>query len=163
MSYFIYKGAKVFYGDKGQGSPLIIIHGNSVSSKMHGGFARKLRKSRRVISPDLPGHGKSDRIESWPHDFWYEHSNVIIELIRHLNLGKADLLGYSGGALIALNAALEQPDLIGRVIADSFEGESPVASFAENIFADRANDKKKIAAKIFWFLMHGRDWGRGCG
>jgi len=158
MSFFIYKEQKVFYSDKGSGEPLIIIHGNTVSSKMHFFLSRKLKKHLRVISIDLPGHGKSERVEKWPVDFWHENSRVVSALIKHLCLEKSILLGYSGGAQIALNVALENPELVSKAIADSFEGEHSVASYAENIFDDRNTDKKKSMAKIFWFLMHGLDW-----
>jgi len=158
MSYFLYNNKKVYYDIKGKGTPLIIVHGNSVSSKMHSGLANKLKQVFQVISIDLPGHGKSERIEEWPIDFWWENSNAVFELIQHLQLKKVNLLGYSGGAQIVLNVALEHPDVVSNVIADSFEGSVSVPDFAQNVFEDRANTKKSFLAKLFWFRMHGRDW-----
>lgn len=158
MSYFLYKNKKVYYQIKGSGVPLIIVHGNSVSSKMHTSLANKLKKTFRVISIDLPGHGKSERIEKWPSDFWWENAFAVYELIRHLNLKSVNLLGYSGGAQIVLNLALEHPEIVSKVIADSFEGETSVSSFAQNIFEDREKSKKNFIVRIFWFLMHGFDW-----
>lgn len=158
MSYFNYNQKKVYYYEKGVGSPIIIIHGNTASSKMQQGLVKKLQKDLRVISIDLPGHGKSERIDEWPIDFWYENSKVIYALIKHLDLKNVILLGFSGGALIALNTALEHPGLISKIIADSFQGEESIPNFAENIFASREADKKKILAKVFWFYMHGSNW-----
>lgn len=158
MSFIYYNNKRVYFSDKGKGRPLIIIHGNSVSSRMHKRLAKKLSSDYRVLSVDLPGHGSSERLEKWPVDFWYEHSKVIDKLIGHLSLENVVLLGYSGGALIALNAALEFPQHICSVIADSFEGEASVASFAENIHTDRSKDKKNVLAKLFWLAMHGLDW-----
>ena len=158
MSYFSYKNKKVYYNIKGKGLPLIIVHGNSVSSKMHRDLANKLKKNFQVISIDLPGHGKSQRISDWPIDFWWENSLAVYELIKHLNLKHVNLLGYSGGAQIVLNVGLEHPEVVSKIIADSFEGEISVSSFAQNVFEDRANAKKDLMARIFWFSMHGFDW-----
>lgn len=158
MSYFLYKNNKVYYNIKGKGLPLIIVHGNSVSSKMHIKLANKLKKFFQIISIDLPGHGKSERIAEWPIDFWWENSLAVYELIRHLNLKTVNLLGYSGGAQIVLNLGLEHPDVVSKIIADSFEGEISVSDFAQNVFEDRANAKKDFMARLFWFSMHGFDW-----
>lgn len=158
MSYFIYKSKKVYYNIKGKGIPLIIVHGNTVSSKMHTKLASKLKKDFQVISIDLPGHGKSERIAEWPIDFWWENSNALFALIQHLQLENVNLLGYSGGAQIVLNLGLEHPEFVSKIIADSFEGEISVSAFAQNIFEDRENAKKNFMARIFWFLMHGLDW-----
>lgn len=158
MSFFIYNDKKVYYKEYGTGAPIVIIHGNTASSKMHGNLTKQLKKTMKVISIDLPGHGKSDRIKEWPIDFWYEHCKVIESLISHLGLENVTLLGYSGGAQIALNTVLEYPDKISRVIADSFEGERSVSRFAENIFKEREKSKNKFFAKFFWQLMHGSDW-----
>lgn len=160
MPFFKYNRKKVFYSDRGKGLPLIIIHGNSVSSRMHWLLGKKLKKHLRIISPDLPGHGKSERLNEWPTDFWYEHAEVIKNLLDHLGLKRAHILGYSGGALIGINFALKYPERTIKLIADSFEGVKSVDWFAENIEEDRAKDKSKFMAKAFWFLMHGRDWSR---
>ncbi len=158
MPFFKYNNHKLFYRDKGKGLPLILIHGNSVSSRMHWFFEKKLKKHIRVISPDLPGHGSSERIDEWPEDFWFLHAEVVKELLSHLNLEKAVVAGYSGGALIAMNFALEYPEKTLKVIADSFEGEQSVDWFASDIHKDREKDKSKFMTRAFWFLMHGRDW-----
>jgi len=158
MAYFLYNDKKINYTDNGQGEPLIIIHGNSVSSRMHQKVGKECQKYCRVISIDLPGHGKSERIAEWATDFWYEHSKSVHALIQHLNLENVILLGYSGGAQISLNIVLEHPQYIRGVIADSFEGEKSDSSYAEGIFADREKAKKNIIARIFWYSMHGKDW-----
>lgn len=158
MGFFTYKQKKVYYSTEGSGSPLIIIHGNSVSSKMHKALIHELKADFQVISIDLPGHGESERLSEWPIDYWFEHAKVIVELIKTLNIEKADLLGYSGGALIAINTALEYPHLVSKVIADSFEGETSDKNFADNIFKDRDNGKKDPDTAGFWEAMHGSDW-----
>ena len=68
------------------------------------------------------------------------------------------MIGCSGGALVAINVALERPDFIHSVIADSFEGETPLDSFTENIIEQRALSKQDKNVQMFYSLMHGEDW-----
>ena len=158
MAFIEYENRKINYIDKGEGKTVLIIHGNSVSQKMHKNLMNKLARSFRVISLDLPGHGKSERLENWPVDFWYEHAKAVNKLICDLVLDDVSLLGYSGGALVALNCGLEFPGRISKIIADSFEGTEADETFAGNVEEDRASDKKKLLARLFWRMMHGKDW-----
>ncbi len=50
------------------------------------------------------------------------------------------------------------PELINKVIADSFEGEKPFEAFTENVKADRNFSKHDENAKMFYAFMHGSDW-----
>ena len=71
---------------------------------------------------DFLGNGKSDRVNKFPADLWISQAQQVIALIEHLGLEKVNLLGTSGGAWVAVNTALERPDLIAKVVADSFDG-----------------------------------------
>ncbi len=158
MAFFTYHNKKIYYSECGNGPPLLIIHGNSVSSRMHSPIVKKLSENFRVISPDLPGHGRSEKLESWPVDFWFESSRALYNLILQLELQKVIVSGYSGGALIALNLALEHPDAISCVIADSFEGEVSIEAYVENLENERRTARRNILNRFFWFLMHGKNW-----
>ena len=79
-------------------------------------------------------------------------------MCESLGYEKVNLLGSSGGALAAINVALERPDLVKKVIADSFEGEKSVPEFAENVIEERATSKVDEGAIQFWNYMHGDDW-----
>lgn len=54
--------------------------------------------------------------------------------------------------------ALEAPDRIDKVIADSFEGETPLKAFTENVIQDREQSKQDENMKRFYHFMHGEDW-----
>ncbi len=104
------------------------------------------------------GHGDSERLEKFEIDFWYDQSLQVISLIEILDLSRVNLLGTSGGALTAINVALERPDLVGKVIADSFEGTHSISSFADIVDSDRAESKRNEGARQFWLFNHGDDW-----
>lgn len=158
MAYFKYKNEKVYYKVKGNKTPLIFLAGNTASGKMFNAFFKYFKKDYKVITVDFPGHGKSERLDEFPVDFWYENALCVIELIKHLGLDKVNLIGTSGGALVALNVALEAPELVSKVIADSFEGEKSLERWAKNVREYREKDKQKLMMKVFWRMMHGRDW-----
>ena len=58
----------------------------------------------------------------------------------------------------AINAALEAPEYVGKVIADSFEGEYANKAFTEILLKDRENAKADNNARAFFEYMHGADW-----
>lgn len=158
MAYFKFENKRVFYKLIGQGEPLLLLHGNTVSSKMFSTLTKKYAKNFQVILIDFPGHGKSDRLESFEIDFWYYNSLVAYALIEELKLDKVTIVGTSGGALVGINLALEHPKKVKILIADSFEGEYPLVSYINSIKTDRERDKKKLFAKLIWWYCHGFDW-----
>lgn len=81
---------------------------------------------------------------------------IICFLDKH-EYGKVNLIGSSGGALAAINVALERPDLVNKVIADSFEGEK-APYIIEALRKEREASKLDTDAKAFYEMMNGADW-----
>jgi len=158
MAFFHYKNKQVYYSVRGEGETVILIHGNTGSSRMCRGVARPLSRSFKVVLVDLPGHGRSQRLEKFPVDFWYENGMAVIALIEHLGTPKVSLVGTSGGALVALNAGLQRPELIDKIVADSFEGDRSVAWYAETLKQQRNTEGRNVLTRMFWRSMHGPDW-----
>ena len=158
MSYFTYENKSCYYEEHGDGTPVLFLHGNTASSKMFSGVATAFAEDFKVILIDFLGHGKSDRIEKFNPDLWYEEAMQVIAFLEQSQFEKVHLIGSSGGALVAINVALERPDLINKVIADSFEGEFPLKEFTQNIIADRNASKHDEGARAFYSTMHGDDW-----
>ena len=138
MSYFIYGSKRIFYQITGSGKPIIFLHGDTASSKMFEMLLPLYSKHFKVILIDFLGNGKSERIEKFPKDLWYSQAEQTISLLEYLDLGKVNLIGTSGGAWVAVNAALERPDLVGKVIADSFDGRTLADNFSTNLQRERA-------------------------
>lgn len=106
-------GQHLFYSVHGAGKPLVLLHGG-IDPDSFGGNLAKLATSRRVIAPHLQAHGRTPdtnrllRSETMGDD--------IAALIAHLNLGKADVMGYSLGASVALQTAIRHPDVVDRLV-----------------------------------------------
>lgn len=158
MSYFNYQSKRIFYTEVGCGKPLIMLHGDTASSTMFELLLPLYQENFRVILIDFLGNGKSDRVNKFPADLWISQAQQVIALIEHLELEKVNLLGTSGGAWVAVNTALERPDLIEKIIADSFDGRTLNQDFAEKLLKEREYAKHDIHAKQFYEWCQGEDW-----
>jgi len=109
-------GQHIFYGVHGAGKPLVLLHGG-IDPDSYGNNLAELAKSRQVIAVHLQGHGRTPdtdrplRGETLGDD--------IAALIGHLKLGKADVMGYSFGAGVALQTAVRHPDVVDRLVVVS--------------------------------------------
>lgn len=160
MSYFNYQSKRIYYTEAGTGKPVLFLHGNTASSRMFELLLPLYEEKFHVILMDFLGHGKSDYLEEFPAELWMEEAKQTIALLEHLQLGKVDLVGTSGGAWVAINAALERPDLVGKVVADSFDGRTLADDFAENLIEERTSAKKDEMGVGFYRWCQGEDWER---
>ena len=118
-STFTLGGHRIAYTTYGEGPRVtVLIHGLLLNQRMHAPLARALaERGNRVITIDLPGHGRSDR----PADMWrYSMTSLgaaVIALLDHLEVDEAVMLGTSLGANATLEAASLAPErLRGMVI-----------------------------------------------
>jgi pimeloyl-ACP methyl ester carboxylesterase len=106
-------GQHVFYSLHGAGKPLILLHGG-VDPDGFGSNRGELARGRQVIAVHLQAHGRTPdtdrplRSETLGDD--------VAALIGHLNLGQADVMGYSLGAGVALQTAIRHPDVVDRLV-----------------------------------------------
>ena len=106
-------GHELVYLERGRGKPLLLLHGFTGSSLAWGeGLLEKLAKTRRIIAPDLLGHGKSSR-PLQPARYRLEAQvEDICELLHGLGAERASWLGYSMGGRLALTAAHTAADRV---------------------------------------------------
>ena len=102
------------YFEEGQGETVIFIHGIGQAMYTFRKNVRVLSEHCHVISIDLLGHGLSDKpdIDYTINDF----SKLIVDFMDAMNIEKAALLGFSTGAIIALDVAIKYPKLVSRLI-----------------------------------------------
>ncbi|ADY55466.1 alpha/beta hydrolase fold protein [Syntrophobotulus glycolicus DSM 8271] len=158
MSHFYFHNQRIYYTEFGAGAPLLLLHGNTASSNLFAEIAQRYRKDFQVVLIDFLGHGKSDRLDEFPADLWFHQAEQVIAFLREKQYPKANIIGSSGGALVAVNIGLEAPELVNKVIADSFEGEKPIIALTENITEDREASKLDAETRMFYSSMHGSDW-----
>ncbi|MDN5342853.1 MULTISPECIES: alpha/beta fold hydrolase [Oceanotoga] len=156
MATYNYKDLEIFYHDKGKGKNILFLHGDTASTELFLNEIDILSKDYRVIAPDLPGHGKSSRIKRFPLNFWKFSAEVFLSMIEDLNLSDVNILGISGGSIIALNMVILNDSNIDKVMIDSFLGKSIPRGVAFSIQKSRAS--MKGIGQGFWQAMHGIDW-----
>jgi len=113
MQTFNSDGIKIAYLDEGQGPPILLVHGFASNVAMNwintGWMTTLTRSGRRVIAIDNRGHGQSAKL----YDMAQYGAAIMAEdcrrLLDHLNIEKADIMGYSMGARICAFLALSHP------------------------------------------------------
>lgn len=158
MAYLNYKNKKINYEINGTGSPLIILHENTASSKMYNSVIPAFQDKYQVVTMDFLGCGQSERINEWPSDLWYNWGEQAAALCSHLGLTSVNVIGCSGGALAGINMALEHSQLVKSTIADSFEGLKADESLTEQIRMGRNYAKQMDGFRSMLMEMHGEDW-----
>ncbi|MFP6561828.1 alpha/beta fold hydrolase [Paraburkholderia sp. B3] len=101
------------YLEQGTGEPLVLIHGVGMQALAWYPQIDELASGFRVISVDMPGHGKSGALEA--NAGLQQFVAWAIEFIEALDLGPVNLAGHSMGSLIAAGVAVTRPDLVQRV------------------------------------------------
>jgi len=155
MPFFTFHNHKLFYREQGHGKTIIVLPGNTASSALHLGELEYFGKNFHAVSLDFWGTGQSDRLACWPDNWYKECAHDAAALVQHLDVGKAALLGTSGGAWVALWTAILHPDKISAVVADSEVMVYPPALLKQHLSTrlERSEGQRR-----FWRDAHGPDW-----
>lgn len=103
-----------FYVEKGQGKPIILLHGNGESSTYFQGQIDAFAKHDKVLAIDTRGHGRTPR-GTMPFTIRQFADDLLHFMDRH-QMEKAHILGFSDGANIAMIFAIRYPDRLDRLI-----------------------------------------------
>ena len=117
------RGAVIRTFEGGEGPPLLLVHGFGGAAWNFSELA-PLLPGRRLIIPDLPGHGASSPL---PAPTLAGFADVLAELLD----GQADVLGHSMGGVVALRLAERHPSLVRSLVLAAAAGISSSTRFAE--------------------------------
>lgn len=108
-------GVSMYYEVHGSGDPLLLIHGSLATiSGSFGDLIPRMAERHTVIAPELQGHGHTRDVDRGMS--LNTAASDIASLVRHLELTRVDVLGYSLGARIAMQLAELQPTLVRRLV-----------------------------------------------
>jgi pimeloyl-ACP methyl ester carboxylesterase len=103
-----------FYLESGTGPPVILLHGLGATNASFLTTLWDLAADHRVLAPDLPGHGDSDKpIGKYDAAFY---GRWLLDFMEATETRQAHLVGNSLGARIALEAAIVSPERVGRLV-----------------------------------------------
>ena len=96
---------------------MVLLHGSPRSGASLAALALALAADRPVLAVDTPGYGDSDR-PTWgePDQSLTPFAQAIAEVLAGANLTQVDVFGTHTGAVLALELARVQPDLVGSLI-----------------------------------------------
>jgi pimeloyl-ACP methyl ester carboxylesterase len=110
-------GLKMYYEIRGEGPPLVLLHGAYMTIDMMGPLLPGLAESRRVIAVEQQGHGHTGDID---RPITYEQmADDTAALLGHLGVANADAVGYSMGSGVALQLAIRHPDIVRKLVIAS--------------------------------------------
>ncbi len=158
MKSFDSDGIKIAYIDEGEGDPVLLIHGfasNIATNWVDTGWVGVLtRAGRRVIAIDNRGHGRSEKLydpEKYAASLMAQDAG---RLLDHLEVSRADVMGYSMGARITAFLTMTRPDTVRSAIfaglginmVRGLGGAGPIASALE---APSIDDVTNETARTF--------------
>lgn len=103
----------LFYEKSGNGSPLIMLHGNGEDHTIFDKAVSVLKQHYTVYTVDTRGHGKSCYLKELHYKNMAED---IYEFITLLGIDKPILYGFSDGGIIALLLAVKHQDILSKII-----------------------------------------------
>jgi pimeloyl-ACP methyl ester carboxylesterase len=158
MSRFRNGDVEIAYLDEGQGEPMVLVHGFASTKEVnwvHPGWVTTLaRAGRRVIALDNRGHGASSKL----YDPAMYHSATMADDVRvlldHLNIERADVMGYSMGAritafLVLGQAARVRSAIFGGLGIRLVEGVGLPESIADALEAPSPDDVRDPTGRTF--------------
>lgn len=114
MKNILYKNTKISFTDSGEGTAIVFLHGFLENKKMWKEYAALFSEKYRVITIDLLGHGDSDCL-GYVHSM-EENANAVHEVLEHLHIEKATIVGHSMGGYVGLAFAELYPDNIRKLV-----------------------------------------------
>ena len=126
-NYASINGIKMYYEVSGKGDPLIVLHGAYMNIISMGEINPKLARTHKVYALELQVHGRTTDIDR--HITYPNLADDVVAFIDVVGLKKADVFGYSMGAIMGLQIAIRHPEKVNKLISCSgaydFEGWQP--------------------------------------
>jgi pimeloyl-ACP methyl ester carboxylesterase len=136
---------EVAYLDEGEGDPILLVHGFASTKNVnwvYPAWVSELRKNgRRVVALDNRGHGDSAKLYDPEAYHIGTMAGDVLALMDHLNIGRADMMGYSMGSRMTALLALHHPArlrsaILGGIGIGLIEGGGPGENVAAALEAD---------------------------
>jgi pimeloyl-ACP methyl ester carboxylesterase len=149
---------EIAYLDEGEGDPALLVHGFASSKNVNWVYptwVSELRKvGRRVIALDNRGHGDSAKLYDPARYSIAAMSSDVMALMDHLNIARADVMGYSLGARMTAWLGVNAPErlrsaILGGIGIAMIDGGGPGENVAEALEAPSLEDVTDPVGRTF--------------
>lgn len=101
----------------GDGPPLLLLHGLLMDHGAWDDVIPGLARHYRVIAPDLPGFGESEKPPPTRFDYGVEaFMECVADLISALGIGRTHVIGHGLGGAIALTLAAQNAEFVDKLV-----------------------------------------------
>jgi pimeloyl-ACP methyl ester carboxylesterase len=108
---------QMYYEVSGQGDPLIVLHGAYMNIPTMGSIIPTLAKTHKVYAVELQGHGRTTDIA---RPITYQNlADDVAAFMDTVGIPRADVFGYSMGAIAGLQLAIRHPAKVNKLVAAS--------------------------------------------
>lgn len=114
IQYADVEGTRIHYLGAGEGEAVLLLHGWPTSSHLYRNIIPALAETHRVIAPDLPGFGQSDKPLDRRYSFGF-HEQVIEGLLMKLSIDRVTLVVHDLGGPVGLYWATRHPEKVIRL------------------------------------------------
>jgi pimeloyl-ACP methyl ester carboxylesterase len=122
-------GTRLRYYAGGSGPPIVLVHGLGGAAPNWRLIAPALAAERRVIVPELPGHGGSDPLPGI--DTVDPFADLVVAALEQEDASPAVWVGHSLGGLVALRAAVRHPGAVSGIVLAAAAGISSATRIGE--------------------------------
>lgn len=138
-------GVNIYYESHGHGEPLLLLHAGSLTGDMWQPYLAGFTERYRVITPDMPGHGRSSNLKRAMS--YRQFADDIAGFVQTLDLGKPLIVGFSDGGQVALEIGMRHPTLpqaiaMGGVV---FKDSDAYRAFVRNALGDEESPEVDTA------------------
>jgi pimeloyl-ACP methyl ester carboxylesterase len=111
------RGARIRFVEIGEGPPLILIHDYLASHVAWDDVLPRLAENFRVIAPDLPGFGESEKPPPSRYRYDFEaFCESLADLIAAVGLGRVSICGHAMGGAVALTLAATYAHVVDKLV-----------------------------------------------
>jgi pimeloyl-ACP methyl ester carboxylesterase len=119
-------GARLRVAERGSGPSVILLHGLFLDHTTWNDLSATLSERYRVVAPDLPGFGASEKPPVSRFSYEVEaFAEAVADLYAALELGRAHVVGHCLGGAVALVLASRHPELVSKLVLVDALSETP--------------------------------------
>lgn len=147
---------KIYYEEQGTGTPVLLLHGHSLDTRMWDEQFPAFAKNHRTIRLDFRGYGRSsDQCETFQHT----HVDDVLAVMDSLRISRAHVVGLSMGSFVAGDMLAMYPErMLSCTLVSGGIRNSPGPTEPMGEEENRQRDEEIAALKLRGIDVYKREW-----